>query len=227
MLVELPSSAFALRYVSVVVNDPEFSPYFAEGDIVRGDDIDPDVLEAGRRAEAEQVEAAVGFGDPETVRAFSESYLGSLIHDLNVVHGLLERMGEPLPGKVVSGHWWNEGRAVTGAVQLANGARWDSAWIQLLDTFEYRETIALYFADSIRTLTFPSPWLKQYPTVYRRSEADSRKNAVRIVESYEESFALELAHFHASVTDDTPCRTPPEQARLDIEVLTQMFLASK
>jgi predicted dehydrogenase len=227
MLVELPSSAADLRYVSVVVNDPESSPYFGEDDIVRGDDIPRDVIEAGRRAEAEQVEAAVGSGDPDTVQAFSESYLGSMIHDLNVVHGLLERMGEPLPGRVVSGHWWNGGRAVTGAVRLANGARWDSAWIQLLDTFEYRETISLFFADSVRTLTFPSPWLKQYPTVYRRSEADQRRNAVRIVESYEESFARELAHFHASVADGTPCRTPPEQARLDIEVLTQMFLASK
>jgi hypothetical protein len=29
------------------------------------------------------------------------------------------------------------------------------------------------------------------------------------------------------VTEGEECRTPPEQARLDIEVLTQMFLASK
>jgi len=227
MLAELPDSAGELRYVSVVVNDPEFEPYFAPGEIVRSDDVPFEVIEATRRAEAEQVEAAVGSGDPDTVRAFSESFLGSLLHDLNAVHGLLERMGEPLPAEVVSGDWWNEGRAVTGAVRLANGARWDSAWIQLLDTFEYSETISLFFADSVRTLTFPSPWLKQYPTVYRSSEAEGRTNAVRIAESYEEAFARELAHFHGCVADGTPCRTPPEQARLDIDVLTKMFLASR
>jgi len=40
-------------------------------------------------------------------------------------------------------------------------------------------------------------------------------------------FARELAHFHGCVTEGVECRTPPEQARLDIEALTQMFLASR
>jgi len=227
ILDELPESPETLLYVSVVVNDPEFAPYFAPGEIVRGDDVPRDVVEATRRAEAEQVEAAVGSGDPDVVRAFSESFLGSLLHDLNVVHGLLERMGEPLPGRVVSGDWWNEGRAVAGSVRLANGARWDSAWIQLLDTYEYRESISFFFAEAVHTLSFPSPWLKQHPTVYRRSAADGTTNAVREWQSYEEPFARELAHFHACVTEGIECRTPPEQARLDIDVLTQMFLAAR
>jgi len=42
-------------------------------------------------------------------------------------------------------------------------------------------------------------------------------------ESYEESFARELAHFHDCVVNGTECRTPPEQARLDMDVLTQSF----
>jgi len=36
MLEELPETATSLRYVSVVVNDPEFVPYFRPGEIVRG-----------------------------------------------------------------------------------------------------------------------------------------------------------------------------------------------
>ena len=178
-------------------------------------------------AEAEQVEAAIGSGAPHVVRAFSESFLGSLVHDVNLVHGLLERMGEPLPAEVIGGDWWNEGRAVSGSIRLANGARWDSAWIQLLATHEYREEVSLFFADSVRSLTFPSPWLKQYPTVYRRSERDAAANAVRVAQFYGESFGRELDHFHRCVTEDEPCRTPPEQARLDIGVLTQMFLAAR
>jgi predicted dehydrogenase len=226
MVAELPDSAAELRYLSVVVNDPEFEPYFGPGEIVRGADVPDDLIAATRAAEAAQVEEAVGSADPDVVRAFSESFLGSLLHDLNVVHGLLERMHEPLPGEVVAGDWWNEGRAVTGSVRLANGARWDSAWIQLLDTYEYEERISLFFADSVRTLTFPSPWLRQHPTVYRRSEADGRTNAARVVTSYGEAFCRELEHFHACVVEGIPCRTPPEQARLDIDVLTRMFLAS-
>ena len=227
MLEELPDSASSLRYISVVVNDPEFEPYFGPGELARGSDIPLDVTDATRASEAEQVEAAVGSAAPEVVQAFSESFLGSLIHDVNLVHGLLERMGEPLPAQVVAGDWWNEGRAVSGSVRLENGARWDSAWIQLLATHEYRESVSLFFAESVRTLVFPSPWLKQYPTTYRRSERNGETNDARIARSYGESFARELGHFHRCVTEGEPCRTPPEQARLDIEVLTQMFLAAR
>ena len=226
MLADLPDTAADLRYVSVVVNDPEFEPYFEAGEIVRGSDVPRELIDATRRAEAEQVEQAVGSGDPDVVRAFSESFLGSLLHDLNVVHGLLEAMGEPLPAQVVAGDWWQEGRCVYGAMRLANGARADGAWIQLLDTFEYRETVSFFFADSVRTLEFPSPWLRQHPTVYRRSGADGRSDDVRIAQSYDEPFVRELRHFHACIAEGTPCRTPPEQARLDIDVLTQMFLAA-
>jgi predicted dehydrogenase len=227
LLADLPESADELRYISVVVNDPEFVPYFTADEIVRGTDIPQQLIDATRRGEAEQVEAAVGSGDPDVVRAFSESFLGSLLHDLNAVHGLLERMGEPLPAEVVGGAWWNEGRAVSGSVRLANGARWDGAWIQLLATYEYRETISLFFDQSVRILEFPSPWLKQFPTVYRRSEATGPLNAVRIAQSYDEAFSRELVHFHSCIVDGAPCRTPPEQARVDIDVLTQMFLASR
>jgi predicted dehydrogenase len=226
MLDALPDSAADLRYISVVVNDPEFEPYFEPGEIVRGADLPVALIEATRRQEREQVEQAVGSASEEVVRAFSESFLGSLLHDLNVVHGALERLGEPLPAEVVAGDWWNEGRAVYGALRLQNGARVDGAWIQLLDTFEYREQIQLMFADEVHTLEFPSPWLKQHPTVYRRSRRNGRSDDVRVVNAYDESFARELRAFHACIVDGKPCRTPPEGARLDIETLTSMFLAS-
>jgi Oxidoreductase family, NAD-binding Rossmann fold len=226
MFEALPGSAADLRYISVVVNDAEFEPFFEPGEIVRADDVPAEVIEATRREEAAQVEQAVGSGDPEVVRAFSESFLGSMVHDLNVVHGALEHLGEPLPAEVVGGDWWNEGRAVYGALRLGNGARIDLTWIQLLDTFEYRETIRLMFAEELHSLEFPSPWLKQHPTVYRRSRRADRAVDASVFTAYDESFARELRHFHSCIVDDTLCRTPPEGARLDIDVLTRMFLAA-
>jgi predicted dehydrogenase len=207
------------------VNDPEFEPYFEPGEIVRGADVPSGLVAATRREEAEQVAQAVGSDDPDVVRAFSESFLGSLLHDLSIVHAALEKLGEPLPAPVVAGDWWNEGRAVYGALRLENGARVDAAWIQLLDTFEYRETIQLMFADEVHVLEFPSPWLKQHPTIYRRSRRNGRVSDIKLVKAYDEAFSRELRHFHDCIVEGTPCRTPPEAARLDIEVLTQMFLA--
>jgi Oxidoreductase family, NAD-binding Rossmann fold len=224
MLENLADSAESLRYLRVVVHDPEFGPFFGPGEIVRGDDIPPDVIEAGREQMQAQVSEAVGAASPEIVTAFEGSFLGSLVHDVNLVHGLLERMGEPLPAEVIGGDWWNGGRAVAGYVRLANGSRWDSAWIQLLDVFDYRESVAFYFAEEVHTLSFPSPWLKQSPTVYEVSRRGDRARDAHVFESYEESFARELEHFHDCVVNGVECKTPPEQARLDIGVLTQMFI---
>jgi predicted dehydrogenase len=224
MLESMPASAEALRYIRVVVHDPEFVPFFGPGEIARGSDIPTDVLESGREAMRAQVREAVGADSPEVVTAFEGAFLGSLVHDVNIVHGLLERLGEPLPAKVIDGDWWNGGQAVTGAVRLANGARWDSAWIQLLDVYEYRESVTFYFAEEVHSLAFPSPWLKQSPTRYEASRVRDGARAVELFESYEESFARELAHFHDCVVNGTECRTPPAQARLDMDVLTQMFL---
>jgi predicted dehydrogenase len=226
MLESLPDTAVDLRYVSVVVNDAEFEPFFEPGEIVRGNDVPRELIAATRRQEAEQVEQAVGSDAEDVVRAFSESFLGSLLHDLNVVHAMLARLGEPLPAVVVGGDWWNEGRAVYGALRLQNGARVDTAWIQLLDTFEYRETVLFMFAEELHSLEFPSPWLKQHPTTYRRSRTGVRAVEARVVSAFDESFSRELRHFHACIVDGKPCRTPPEGARLDIDVLTQMFLAA-
>lgn len=227
MLAELPESADELRYIRVMCHDPEWVPFFAEGDIVKGTDVPAEVIDATKRSEAEQVEEAVGNASPDAIFAFSDAYLGSMVHDVNVVHGLLERLREPLPARVVDAAWWNGGRSITGSLALANGARWDSAWIQLLDLREYQEQVTFYFRESLRQLTFPSPWLKQAPTRYERSEADGLDRSVRVFESHREAFVRELVHFHECITRGAECRTPPEQARLDIEVLTEMFRAAR
>src|SRR5438132_10332216 len=199
MLEGMPDSAESLRYIRVVVHDPEFGPFFGPGEIVRGSDILADVLAAGGEQMRAQVREAVGDDSPGVIAAFEQAFLGSLVHDVNLVHGLLERLGEPLPAEVIGGDWWNEGRAVTGAVRLTNGSRWDSAWIQLLDVYEYRESVAFYFAEEVHTLTFPSPWLKQSPTRYEVARAKDRARVAESFESYEESFAREPEHFHDCV----------------------------
>jgi hypothetical protein len=222
---ELPGDASDLRYVRVVVSDPEFVPYFGPEEIVRGD-VPAHVLEDTRRLEQEQLEEAVGRADREAAVAFSEGYLGSLVHDVNVVHGALEKLGLSLPAPVAGAAWWAGGTALTGSVRLGDGVRWDNAWIQLLELREYRETIGFYLTDSVRSLEFPSPWLRQSATRYERTGADASVHVTTSFESAEEAFVRELVHFHDCCVGGAACRTPPEQARVDISLLTDMFLAA-
>ena len=42
-------------------------------------------------------------------------------------------------------------------------------------------------------------------------------------DSYDEAYQRELVHFHRCMLGAEECRTPPEQARIDQAVLTDMF----
>jgi predicted dehydrogenase len=223
---ELPDSASRLRYVSVEAHDPEAGPYFASDEIARGP-IDPELVARESEREREQVRLAVGRSDDVAVRAFCDGYLGSLVHFVNVVHGLLERMGEPLPAAVEHSAWWAGGAGLTAAVRLAGGARWDSAWIQLLDLQEHRERVALLFEDGISTLELGSPWLRRSAANYERSWAEQGGRRSSGFRSHTDPFTLELEAFHASITTGAECLTPPEQARVDIDALTRMFVSAE
>ncbi len=223
LVAELPDSTAGLRYISVLMHDPEFGPYFGAEDLVRGDDVPRDLIDRTRADEAAQVEQAVGRGGEDDVRAFSGGFLGSLVHQVNMVHGMLERMGEPLPAIVTGGDAWAGGEALRGSLRLAGGARWDNAWIQLTRLHEYEETITLYFEDSVRFLEIPSPWLRQAPSVYTRTAAGSGGREISRFESYEEAYELELVHFHRCMLGAEECRTPPVRARIDQVVLTEMY----
>ena len=90
---ELPGSVEGLRYLSVLMHDPEFGPYFGTEDLARGSDIPGEVIDQTRADEAAQVKQAVGVDDEASVAAFSGGFLGSLIHQVNMVHGMLARSG--------------------------------------------------------------------------------------------------------------------------------------
>jgi len=220
---ELPESTTSLRYINVLVHDPEFGPYFGPEDLVRGGDVPTELIVQGGADEAEQVRKAVGTADPDAVKAFSGGFLGSLVHQVNMVHGMLAKMGEPLPADVIAGDAWAAGEALSGSVRLQNGSRWDNAWIQLVALHEYDEKISLYFDDAVHTLAIPSPWLRQAPSVYTVSRSGSGGREVRSFDSYDEAYQRELVHFHRCMLGAEECRTPPEQARVDQGVLTEMY----
>ena len=81
---------------------------------------------------------------------------------------------------------------------------------------DFRERIALYGRDDIRELEFPAPYLHRSPTVYRRL---TRGGVTREQRSWRESYVRQLESFHACVTGGAACRTPPEQARGDLETV--------
>ena len=225
MLAELPDSAAELLYVSVVVNDPEFEPYFGAGEIVRGSDVPADLIDATRRARPPRSRQPSAPAHPDVVRAFSESFLGSLIHDLNVVHGLLERMGEPLPAEVIGRRLVERrpggrrigpsrerrplGQRVDPAARHARVRGVDLALLRRLG------------ANAHLPVAVAAPAPDGLPP--RRGRRRHRTASVST--SYEEAFSRELVHFHGCILGGT-CRTPPEQAAARHRRPDRMFLAA-
>jgi predicted dehydrogenase len=224
LLDALPPDARELRYVAAVTHDPDMTrpPFFHAGDLVRAADVPGAELDALRRDEREQLAGETGTEDPAALHAYNLTYLSALSHDVNLVHGILERLGEPLPAAVETSAWWAEGWAGTGVLRLSGGARCSLTWLWLDGMDEFREEVAAYFTGGVHALRFPAPYLG-WPTRYERRGPDGAERFVPVAEPYVE----ELLHFHACVVDGAACRTPAAQARVDLRVLHALFQAAR
>lgn len=204
LLEDLAEGGDELAYVATVTVDPGLTEHFG-----------PFAAPAGRRA-ADQ-------GD----RLLSDGFMGALVHDVNAVHGILDALGlDHGEARVVDGFGHPEATLAGGTTVLPGGLRWSMAWAQLPQAGTFDERIELLGSHGVRRLEFPAPYLRQSPTAYtwvRRGPAGSVQRTFR---SWRESYARQLAHFHACIAHGAPCRTPPEQARADIALLAALHEAT-
>jgi predicted dehydrogenase len=191
--------------------------------MLRGDDVPEPVLAAGRAAAAEQVRRAVGNDDPLAVRVYGDIFLGALVHDVNLVHGALDRLGTRGEIEAVGAAHWAGGDAASFTARLPGGATWHSAFVMLRGLMEFRERASLYFADAVHELDLPAPYWPQAPRVHRVTTVRDGEHVVAVTEHVGDSYVAELRHFHACIVEGAECRTPPEQALRDIELLCELY----
>ena len=213
MIDNLPGDSSALRYVSVVVNDPEFDPYFEPGDIVRGSDVP-------RGADRRDAPRRGGAGRPGR-RLGRRGRRASVQRELPRQHAArperraraLERLGEPLPTEVVAGDWWNEGRAVYGALRLRERQPRRPVVDPVAADVRVPRADRLHVRRRGARAPFPVALAQAAPDRLPPQPPERPHDDVHIVNAYDESFARELEHFHGCIVEGTPCRTPPEAAR--------------
>jgi predicted dehydrogenase len=209
-------------YLSVEVSDPGQLPFVAHLGIVTGSDVDPELIARTRSRGHEAVRAALGRDpQPAEIRAFA-AFLGSLVHDVSLGHHLLRAVGVEAPLPIADAAYWDGGRGVSLDWMLPGDGRAHLEHLHLPGVSDYRERVTVYCRDRTLELTFPSPYLRHFPTrlVERRAGgAVTSLHETDIRVSYEEAFRSELRAFHASITTGAPVRSTVERARDDLAAL--------
>jgi predicted dehydrogenase len=163
------------------------------------------------------------FGPPGGVElgdVHSDIVLGALIHDVNLVRGVLERCGVAV-ARMADAFARPDGAGAT--LELDDGTRCTLVWLYLEGLGDFRERVVVYADDGIRELEFPAPYVLGQPTAYRRVRAGAGGAVTTAQASWHEAYERQLLHFHACVTEGAACRTPAEQGAEDVRLLSEMF----
>ncbi|HZQ09114.1 MAG TPA: Gfo/Idh/MocA family oxidoreductase [Anaerolineae bacterium] len=213
-----------IRYVQINTLHPAETGYQRHHNVQRFRDIPPDVLEPLQKADDASVIQAVGHVSPLLREIYANVVIGSMVHDVNALRGL---MGEP--EEVLFTQLWPEDRqdvCITTALKYPNDVRVIYTWAYLDELRDYFQEIAIMASSGRVRIQFPSPYLRHFPTpVVVQGMEDGASYTKQIVVSYEEAFQQELIAFHDCIVHDKQPLTDGATGRADILVLQKIFAA--
>ncbi|HXO58837.1 MAG TPA: Gfo/Idh/MocA family oxidoreductase [Candidatus Acidoferrum sp.] len=212
----------ALRLASSTTSEYPLKWYVAHYPMIRANDIDAKTLGALASDDEARITAAIGIDDPVLRYAYRHSLLDSMIHDINLMRGLL---GEPARLRFAS-----VGQAAVSIFIEFPQTSASMQWVNLMDgVAQYRQEFSFFSPQQRATLVFPSPFLRNMPTeLVLEGGSMETSRAWRTAErvSYESAFKRELLEFYDCVTRDRAPRTTAEEAVRDV-ALCQAIIAAQ
>jgi predicted dehydrogenase len=163
----------------------------------------------------ELLKEVTGSDDPTVLVAYFLLIVSS-IHDINVLWGALGQ-----PEGVLTASAWAGGTSFTATLAYPDDVRANYTWTLLPHIRGYSQNFHFFGSDEYVKITFPSPYLKNSPTLVDVSRMGGDElEETRITVSYEEAFKRELIEFAECVETGRQPRTTAEGFRQDLEVLT-------
>jgi predicted dehydrogenase len=214
-----------LRYVQINVLHPFEPLYFAHHRIKRFDDIPNATLDALDRDNDGLAVEAVGRVSERWRRLYMNVFLGSMVHDVNALRGILG-----CPERALLTTLWPDDTlhpTITAVLAYKQGPRAVFTWSYLTHLRDYFEELAFMGEESRVRIQFPSPFLKHAPTpVEVQGMEDNIEWRKRVNVSYAEAFIEELLHFHECVMKDQEPLTNGPDGREDIALLQKIVAAA-
>ena len=199
------------KLLRVTTCEAPFHPYVTHYPLNPPGHVDEEMLAALRRDTHDRLVDAIGTDDAFYVNQYHAVMLDTLVHEINTVRGVL---GEPdrldyvelREGSLTALHRFG---ATTVAIH----------WIDLPGMTRYLMEFAAFDDDGRVTLSFPSPFLRNAPTLLaveggQPGAVDSWRREE--VTSYESGFKLELATFYDAVVNGATVPTDGLDGTRDI-----------
>jgi predicted dehydrogenase len=200
-----------LRLVTTTTLESPFEPYVQAYPMTDKIPPPPGVLAALRAEDDARLAAALPDASPEARFCYRWMLLDNLVHELNMLRGVL---GEP--DRVHQARL----SPTLCDISLGFGATdVHMSWVDLPGMAQYKQELAFYAVDKRVTLTLPSPYLRNFPSLLTvetgREGSPFASRAVEIT-SFEEAFKRELAEFAAAIAEARAPRTDAISALHDI-----------
>ena len=208
------------KLLRVTTFESPFHPYVTHYPLTPPGSVDPGVLAALKADTRERLEVAVGTDDDFYVSQYHAVLLDTLVHEINTVRGVL---GEPDSVDYVD---LRDG-SLTAMLSFGQTAV-AIHWMDLPGMTRYLMEFAAFGNDARVTLSFPSPFLRNAPTLLtvEGGPAESASSWRREeVTSYESAFKQELVAFYDAVTNGTAVATDGTDGARDI-ALCQAIIRS-
>src|SRR6202165_4491483 len=216
-----------LRFARSTTAEYPLKWYVAHYPIVRGTDIDAKTVAGLQEEDEARVTAAIQLRDPVLRYAYRHSLLDSMIHDINLMRGLL---GEPKGLRFAS--------VAREAISVFLDFPQTTAalhWVNLTDgVARYQQEFSFFYPERRATPGFSSPFPRSAPVelgAVRGGGSQESPRSWRTVEtiSFQSAFKRELLEFYACVTDNREPRTTAEDAVRDValcQAIVRLHLAA-
>lgn len=210
------------KLMRVTTFESPFLPYIRHYPLRKPAPPPADVVQRLQQESDALLEEAIGTSDEDLVRAYHLVLLDTLVHEINTVRGVL---GEPDRLDFVDIREGSLTAMLTfGSTPVA------IHWLDLPGITRYLMEFA-YYGDARRvTLSFPSPFLRNAPTLLTiegGAVGDVGSWRTEELTSYESAFRRELEVFHDAIAGTTSLPTDAEDGLRDIALCTAIISSAR